>query len=66
MKKKIILMISAMFIIPFFTFPGFVGTPLSYGETAKRVAILPFAMNAEKDLSFLRKGITDMLASRLN
>jgi TolB-like protein len=66
MKKKMIIMISAMFIITLFTFPGLVGKPLSYGETVKRVAILPFTMNAERDLSFLRKGITDMLASRLN
>jgi TolB-like protein len=30
-----------------------------------RVAILPFEMNAEKDLTFLQEGILDMLASRL-
>ncbi|MCP4668893.1 MAG: hypothetical protein GY849_21355, partial [Deltaproteobacteria bacterium] len=66
MKKKNILIISTMFIIVLFTFLGLMGMPLSYGETAKRVAILPFAMNAERDLSFLRQGILDMLASRLN
>ena len=32
----------------------------------QRVAILPFKMNAEKDLSFLRNGIFDMLSSRLS
>jgi TolB-like protein len=32
----------------------------------KRVAVLPFKMNAEKDLSFLRNGIFDMLSSRLS
>ncbi|MBC2712193.1 MAG: VCBS repeat-containing protein [Desulfosarcina sp.] len=30
-----------------------------------RVAILPFDMNAEKDLTFLQEGILDMLGSRL-
>ncbi len=30
-----------------------------------RVAILPFEMNAEKDLTFLQEGVLDMLASRL-
>lgn len=31
----------------------------------KTVAILPFTMNADRDLGFLREGIMDMLASRL-
>ncbi len=30
-----------------------------------RVAILPFDINAEKDLAFLQEGILDMLGSRL-
>jgi TolB-like protein len=30
-----------------------------------RVAVIPFKMNAEKDLTFLKDGIYDMLASRL-
>jgi TolB-like protein len=38
--------------------------PLQAQEPIK-VAIIPFEMNAEKDLSFLRDGIVDMLASRL-
>lgn len=37
----------------------------AFAQTAK-VAVVPFKMNAEKDLSFLRDGITDMLTSRLN
>lgn len=32
----------------------------------QRVAVLPFKMNAEKDLSYLRNGIYDMLSSRLS
>lgn len=37
----------------------------SYAEGPKKLAILPFTMNADRDLSFLQEGITDMLASRL-
>jgi len=36
-----------------------------YADDPKRVAILPFKMNAQKDLTFLKNGIYDMLASRL-
>ena len=32
---------------------------------AKKVAVLPFQINAAQDLSYLREGILDMLASRL-
>jgi TolB-like protein len=37
----------------------------AHAAEAKRVAVLPFKINAEKDLSFLREGIRDMLTSRL-
>lgn len=37
----------------------------STAQEPKRVALLPFKVNAEKDLSFLRDGIFDMLTSRL-
>jgi TolB-like protein len=36
-----------------------------YANAAKQVAIFPFKVNAEKDMSFLRDGIYDMLGSRL-
>jgi TolB-like protein len=45
--------------------PGAIPSPISAAEGPKRVAILPFAMNADRDLSFLQEGIMDMLASRL-
>lgn len=35
------------------------------GQSAQKVLILPFSINAEKDLSFLRNGIQDMLTTRL-
>lgn len=34
-------------------------------DSPSRVLILPFQIHAEKDLTFLKKGITNMLASRL-
>jgi len=42
-----------------------VGTPLSASAKPLQVAIVPFKVNAEKDLSFLKDGIVDMLSSRL-
>jgi TolB-like protein len=39
--------------------------PAIWAEEPVKVAILPFAMNADKDLSYLRDGIVDMLASRI-
>jgi TolB-like protein len=39
--------------------------PTTVFSAAKTVAIVPFKVNAEKDMSFLRDGIYDMLASRL-
>jgi hypothetical protein len=38
----------------------------SAAEPAKKVAILPFEINAPEDLSYLREGIMDMLASRIS
>jgi TolB-like protein len=37
----------------------------SAADEPTRIAVLPFKINAEKDLSFLRDGIYDMLTSRL-
>jgi len=39
--------------------------PTTVFAAAKTVAIVPFKVNAEKDMSFLRDGIYDMFASRL-
>jgi septal ring-binding cell division protein DamX len=38
----------------------------SYAVVPKRIALLPFNINADKDLSFLRGGIFEMLTSRLS
>ncbi|MGD8227574.1 MAG: VCBS repeat-containing protein [Desulfobacteraceae bacterium] len=45
--------------------PAVVRGPIAFAKGPKRVAILPFAMNADRDLTFLQEGIMDMLASRL-
>ncbi|AOY60177.1 FG-GAP-like repeat-containing protein [Desulfococcus multivorans] len=44
---------------------GFGGGGTARAETAARVLILPFDIHSDKDLSFLRNGIQDMLTSRL-
>lgn len=38
---------------------------LTLAEDPKKLAILPFTMNADRDLTFLQNGIMDMLGSRL-
>ncbi len=38
----------------------------STAQEPKRIALLPFKVNAEKDMSFLQNGIFDMLTSRLS
>ena len=48
-----------------------IATVLSFNFSAsaaepKRVALLPFKINAEKDMSYLQNGIFDMLTSRLS
>jgi len=43
----------------------FGGAGTAGAETAAKVLILPFNIHSDKDLSFLRNGIQDMLTSRL-
>ena len=38
----------------------------SAANSPKRIALLPFKINAEKDMTFLQNGIFDMLTSRLS
>ena len=37
-----------------------------WGDTAKKVAIVPLEMNATQDLSFLQKGLFSMLSARIS
>jgi TolB-like protein len=52
-----------LYITIVFLSTGFVGTSSAAEPT--RVLILPFSIHADKDLSFLRRGVADMLTSRL-
>lgn len=63
MKKK---QAKRLIVLSIFFVSGFIyGLPSSAKE-AKRVAILPFAIHADRDLTFLQEGIMDMLSSRLS
>ncbi|MGB2928811.1 MAG: FG-GAP-like repeat-containing protein, partial [Desulfobacterales bacterium] len=53
------------FLISLIFFVVMFGSLKSIAAEVNRVAIVPFKVNAEKDLSFLRDGIVDMLTSRL-
>ena len=65
MQKKSAFLILTIFILFSFVISNLITIPSSHAKGAKRVAVLPFAMHAERDLGFLREGILDMLASRL-
>ncbi len=47
-------------------FLGVTGITAAMAEEPSRVVILPFKMHADRDLSFLKEGIVDMLTSRLS
>ncbi|UCB48287.1 MAG: VCBS repeat-containing protein [Deltaproteobacteria bacterium] len=48
-----------------FLLTGVIQSPVFAAEGPKKVAVVPFTMNADRDLTFLQEGIMDMLASRL-
>lgn len=54
------------FLIGFILFSLMLGVPQVAVAQLKQVAVVPFKINAAKDLSFLRDGIVDMLISRLS
>ena len=56
---KILYVIFIPLIFAFFLVPS------SIAKGPKKVAILPFTMNADRDLTFLQEGIMDMISSRL-
>ncbi len=58
--------ISKAFLMGLILIVASAGTPLSAFAKPVQVAVVPFKVNAEKDLSFLRDGIVDMLSSRLS
>ena len=54
------------FILCFSVFALVIGNAVVAAAEPKRVVIVPFKVNAEKDLTFLEEGIADMLESRLS
>lgn len=54
-----------VWVILFFLIFTFCHVSPSIAKGPKKIAILPFTINADRDLSFLRDGIMDMLSSRL-
>ncbi|MEJ2170562.1 MAG: CsgG/HfaB family protein, partial [Desulfobacterales bacterium] len=56
---RIMLILACICIVTFNFFTASAAAP-------KRIALLPFKINSDKDLSFLRDGIFDMLTTRLS
>ncbi|MEA2040135.1 MAG: FG-GAP-like repeat-containing protein [Thermodesulfobacteriota bacterium] len=56
---------NSIFLISISLILIFLQITTSLAEGPKKVAILPFNMNADRDLTFLQEGIMDMLSSRL-
>lgn len=54
-----------VWVILFFLIFAFCHVSPSIAKGPKKIAILPFTINADRDLSFLQEGIMDMLSSRL-
>ncbi|MBW2608823.1 MAG: VCBS repeat-containing protein [Deltaproteobacteria bacterium] len=63
MKHNNIRVLSVIIITLLFVF---VKAPVSIADDPKKVAILPFNMNADRDLTFLQEGIMDMIRVRLS
>ena len=62
MKRKLSVILAITTILAIL---GIAGAALSASSSVKKLAILPFTMNSDKDLKFLQSGIMDMLSSRL-
>ena len=60
LEKRCFLLLSVIFLAM-----AIIGPKTAIAEPYK-VAIIPFKINAEKDFTFLKDGIFDMLASRLS
>lgn len=58
-------MIIMSLLITMFTFTSILSSQALSSQGPKKVAVLPFTMNADRDLDYLKEGIVDMLNSRL-
>jgi len=65
MKTKTLILFTLLWTLLITTSGPSVVLSADSNGAPKKVAILPFTMNADRDLSFLQNGIMDMLASRL-
>ncbi len=64
--KRLFYVKNWFFILCFSLFALIMGNTFVAASEPKRVAIVPFKINAEKDFTFLKEGIADMLESRLS
>jgi len=62
MKKQLFLFLVITIML---AIAGLGGAATSSVSAVKKIAILPFTMNSDRDLTFLQSGIMDMLSSRL-
>jgi TolB-like protein len=65
MVKNLLLAINRLFLLSLLAFALLTFNLSSTAAEPKKIALLPFKINAEKDLSYLRDGIFDMLTTRL-
>jgi TolB-like protein len=63
--KKMLPAIKRLFLLSLLACALLIFNLSSAAAEPKRIALLPFKINAEKDLSYLRDGIFDMLTTRL-
>ena len=64
LNTKKVKLIGLLFIC--MTISAVVADQFIYADTVKRIALLPFKINATEDLSFLKEGIYDMFTTRLS
>jgi TolB-like protein len=65
MKKNNFCFLTILFAIVVFCIAALIQAPLSSAEEPEKLAIVPFAIYADRDIGFVRDGILEMLASRL-
>ena len=63
MKTKTTICILTLLVLSILTI--WISAPAFSEDPPQKLAILPFTMNSDRDLNFLREGIMDMLSSRL-
>ena len=65
LNKKNNFFFTATVVIAFAAILLFTATPRTWAQTARRILVIPFTINAAGDLGYLQRGISDMLTSRL-